>query len=236
MRANQSRLDYAPLNACFRVHNAENPVAAGIARLRDRGPEGVAVRRALLDAIDLKQMEFNAQGIEMNQRYTSSAVLIDSSSGPEKWTRNPQLYAQPTTRPGAKIPHAWLVNRRGTRVSTLDVTGKGAFSLVTGLSGQAWVAAAKELNFPFLRTVVIGELDAQDLYLEWQRIREIDEAGALLVRPDGYVAWRELLAVYDPIVARDKISAAICAVLSKPPDAPHRATLSAQQSQSCATH
>jgi 2,4-dichlorophenol 6-monooxygenase len=26
LRANQSRLDYAPLNACFRVHGAENPV------------------------------------------------------------------------------------------------------------------------------------------------------------------------------------------------------------------
>jgi 2,4-dichlorophenol 6-monooxygenase len=108
------------------------------------------------------------------------------------------------------------VNRRGTRVSTLDVTGKGAFSLVTGLSGQAWIAAAKELSFPFLQTVVIGELDAQDLYLEWQRIREIEEAGALLVRPDGYIAWRETLAVHDPIVAREKLSAAITAVLSRP--------------------
>ena len=216
IRANQSRLDYAPLNACFRVPSADNPVAAGIARFRDRGPEGVAVRRALLDALDLKQTEFNAQGVELNQRYTSSAVLIDPSCGSEEWKRDPQLYAQPTTRPGAKIPHAWLVNRRGTRVSTLDVTGKGAFSLITGLSGQAWIAAASELNFPFLRTVVVGELDAQDLYLEWQRIREIEEAGALLVRPDGYIAWRETLAVHDPIVAREKLSAAISTVLSRP--------------------
>jgi 2,4-dichlorophenol 6-monooxygenase len=216
IRANQSRLDYAPLNVCFRVLGADNPVAAGIARFRDRGPEGVAVRRALLDALDLKQTEFNAQGVELNQRYASSAVLMDPSCGSEEWKRDPQLYAQATTRPGAKIPHAWLVNRRGTRVSTLDVTGKGAFSLITGLSGQAWVSAAKELNFPFLRTVVIGELDAQDLYLEWQRIREIEEAGALLVRPDGYIAWRETLAVHDSIVAREKLSTAICAVLSKP--------------------
>ncbi len=225
MRANQSRLDYAPLNACFRVSGAENPVAAGIARFRDPGPEGVAVRRALLDAIDLKHMEFNAQGIEMNQRYNSNAVLIDLSCGPETWARDHRLYAQPTTRPGAKVPHAWLVNRHGTRVSTLDVTGKGAFSLVTGLSGQAWVAAAEELNFPFLRTVVVGELDAQDLYLEWQRIREIEEAGALLIRPDGYVAWREMLAVHDPTIARDKLSAVMCALLSKSPpgDAPHGA-------------
>src|SRR5258705_1567053 len=40
LRANQSRLDYAPLKACFRVQGAENPVAAGVARLPDSRPEG----------------------------------------------------------------------------------------------------------------------------------------------------------------------------------------------------
>ena len=79
LRANQSRLDYAPLNACFRVQGAENPVAAGIARFRDPGPEGVAARKAAQAALDLKQTEYNAQGVEMNQRYESSAV--DSGRG-----------------------------------------------------------------------------------------------------------------------------------------------------------
>ena len=79
-RANQSRLDYAPLNACFRVQGAENPVAAGIARFRDPGPEGVAARKAAQAALDLKQTEFNAQGVEMNQRYESSAVIPDEGA------------------------------------------------------------------------------------------------------------------------------------------------------------
>ncbi len=142
MRANQSRLDYAPLNACFRVPGAENPVAAGIARFRDPGPDGVAARRAVQDALELKNTEFNAQGVEMNQRYVSDAVLADPALGPEEWARDPQLYLQATTRPGAKIPHAWLVGRDGRRVSTLDLTGRGAFKLVTGLAGQAWAEAA----------------------------------------------------------------------------------------------
>lgn len=213
LRANQSRLDYAPLNACFRVAGADNPVAAGIARFHDSGPEGVAARRALLEAMDLKQFEFNAQGTEMNQRYVSGAVLADRFAKPETWARDPQLHVQATTRPGAKIPHVWLVGRDGLRVSTLDVTGKGLFSLVTGLAGRAWVEAAAALDLPFLRIVVVGEADTQDLYCEWQRIREIDEAGALLVRPDGYVAWRELDAVHDKAIAHDKLSLVICAVL-----------------------
>jgi hypothetical protein len=76
---------------------------------------------------------------------------------------DPQLHLQPTTRPGAKIPHAWLVDKRGIRVSTLDVTGKGCFSLVTGLAGGAWSEAVHELDLPYLRAVVIGQPGAPTL-------------------------------------------------------------------------
>ena len=214
-RANQSRLDYAPLNAAFRVAGAQNPVAAGIARFRDPGPEGAQARRGVHEALELKNTEFNAQGIEMNQRYISSAVVADPSAGDEVWKRDKQLYLQATTRPGAKIPHAWLVNRHGVRVSTLDVIGKGQFSLVTGLAGRAWISAAEALALPYLRTVVVGERDTLDPYLEWQRRREIDEAGALLVRPDGYIAWRQREAVHDRAAANTMLSAALRSVLDQ---------------------
>ena len=69
LRANQSRLDYAPLNACFRIPGAENPVAAGIERFRAATPEGQAARLAVAQALELKNTEFNAQGTEMNQLY-----------------------------------------------------------------------------------------------------------------------------------------------------------------------
>ncbi|MDX3969201.1 MAG: FAD-dependent monooxygenase [Bradyrhizobium sp.] len=216
LRANQSRLDYAPLNACFRVAGAADPVAAGIARFRDPGPEGVAARKAMQAALDLKQTEFNAQGVEMNQRYESSAVIPDRDAQPEKWLRDRDLYNQATTRPGAKIPHAWLVGPDGKRVSTLDVTGKGLFTVVTGLAGTAWKEAVKRLDLPFLRIVVTGEAEMQDLYCEWQRVREIEEAGALLVRPDGFVAWREKVGARDADDATAKLRAALCAVLDLP--------------------
>ena len=82
--------------------------------------------------------------MELNQRYDSAAVIPDPTVGEEQWARDRQLHLQATTRPGAKLPHAWLVGDDGRRVSTLDVTGKGKFTLVTGLSGQAWVEAAKD--------------------------------------------------------------------------------------------
>jgi len=128
--------------------------------------------------------------VELNQRYASAAVIADRDADLETWARDPQLHAQASTRPGAKLPHAWLVGGDGRRVSTLDVVGRGRFTLVTGLAGQAWKAAAAAMDLPFLRTVVIGEPGALDSYCAWQALREIEESGALLVRPDGIVAWR----------------------------------------------
>jgi len=142
-----------------------------------------------------------------------TAVIQDIGAEPEKWLPDRDLYNQPTTRPGAKIPHAWLVGSDGKRMSTLDVTGKGLFTVVTGLAGAAWKEAVSRLDLPFLRIVVTGSPEAQDLYCEWQRVREIDEAGALLVRPDGVVAWRDKKGTLDAEDAAEKLSAAIRAVL-----------------------
>ncbi len=214
-RANQSRLDYAPIKAVFRVDGADNPVEAGIARFKAPGPEGVKAREAAQAALELKNTEFNAQGVEMNQRYVSAAVIPDTRAGEERWQRDPQLYLQATTRPGAKIPHAWLVDRRGRKLSTLDVTGKGKFSLVTGIAGQAWVQAARALELDFLRIVVSGSDGTFDPYCAWQRVRETHEAGALLVRPDGYIAWRQGEPVWDAAEAGRQLRDAIDAVLDR---------------------
>ena len=212
-RANQSRIDYAPLNACFRDPSAPDPVAAGLAELAGPGPQGQARRAALAEALEFKNTEFNAEGVEMNQRCESAAVIPDEGAQPEVWARDPQLYVQATTRPGAKLPHCWLVGQGGRRVSTLDVVGQGRFSLVTGIAGTAWVEAAAAMGLPWLRTVVIGQDGAQDLYYRWHRLREIDEAGVLLVRPDAVVAWRSHGAARDAADARRQLSDALRRVL-----------------------
>jgi 2,4-dichlorophenol 6-monooxygenase len=212
-RANQSRKDYAPLNECFRTEGADDPVAAGLAKIRDPGPNGVAVRDALLEALELKNHEFNAQGVELNQRYVSDAVLPDPLVGEERWERDRELYLQASTRPGAKLPHVWLVDARGERVSTLDLVGKGRFTLITGLAGAAWSHAASELNLPFLDTLMVGDHGARDPYLDWARAREIHEAGAILIRPDAHVAWRCSTPVWQPAEAAERLGGAIRALL-----------------------
>lgn len=170
---------------------------------------------ALTEALELKNYEFNAQGVELNQRDESSAVIPDEGAVPEHFEQDRQLHLQATTRPGAKLPHAWLVDESGRRVSTLDVTGKGLFTLITGLSGRAWVDAARDLSQPCLRTVVVGEKQAQDPYRAWARIAEVDEAGAILVRPDGYVAWRSVEGSLGPRRGEEAVTEAIDLVLDR---------------------
>lgn len=216
-RANQSRKDYAGLREWFAT-GTEDPVAEGLVKLDEASPEGVALRERLYEALELKNTEFNAHGIELNQRYTSGAVVPDDSCGEEEWPRHRELYLQATTRPGAKLPHTWLVGPEGIRISTLDVVGRGQMTLLTGLGGRAWERAARKLDLPFLRTVVIGEPATADPYGNWHRIREVHEAGAILVRPDGYIAWRQPAAVWDDADALHQLQDALAQVLDQPGD------------------
>lgn len=213
-RANQSRLDYGPLNKCFRDPDATDPVAAGLAKLADTGPEGIERRAALAQALELKNTEFNAQGVEMNQRCVSDAVVEDREAGEEVFRRDRELFLQATTRPGAKVPHVWLIGKDGRRVSTLDLVGKGRLTVLTGLAGQAWAQAVRALALPYLDVVVIGEPGAQDVYANWHSVREIEEAGALLVRPDGVIAWRHPRGVANADQAGGELERALSTVLS----------------------
>lgn len=217
-RANQSRLDYAPLRACFAtaLEDGGHSVALGLERLQAPTEEGAALRGRLSAALDLKNDEFNAVGIESNHRYVSSAVIPDPTLGDEVFERDPVRHVQPTTRPGAKLPHAWLVGPDGRKVSTLDVVGDGKFTLLTGLSGKVWADAAPTLDLPFLRTVRVGTEGITDPYCYWARVREVSEATALLVRPDGVVAWRSPRTPRSAAEAADLIREALSAILGRP--------------------
>lgn len=86
---------------------------------------------------------------------------------------------------------------------------------MTGLAGRAWAHAVDSLDRPYLTCVVTGSPATQDPYFDWARAREIHEAGALLVRPDGYVAWRQPDAVWDDAAALTQLGNALDAVLGR---------------------
>lgn len=150
-------------------------------------------RQQLREAVAATYRTFDCPGIEMNQRYQSCAVAAPADETPPPFAQDPEIYYQPTSFPGARLPHAWLFSGN-SRISSLYVCGGGEFTLLTGNSGAGWRAIAKavsdELGVP-IKVVTIGlGQDYQDLYGDYVRISEVEESGALLVRPDVYVGWR----------------------------------------------
>ncbi|HWC81478.1 MAG TPA: FAD-dependent monooxygenase [Pseudonocardiaceae bacterium] len=218
-RANLSRDQFLPIFQALGVEGGvdETGIEAGLAACREPSPAGARRRRALDEAIELKNYEFNAHGVETNLRYTSAAVC--PADGPaEVFARDAELFTQPSTRPGARLPHAWLVGDSGHRVSTLDLVGRGRFSVVTGLSGAVWEQAAAQASAKTgvpVRVVRIGAAGARDAYGTWDRLAGMAEDGCLLVRPDGYIAWRADTAPSTEAAAREALVKALDLVLDR---------------------
>ena len=108
---------------------------------------GAARRRELDSAVALQNYQFNAHGVELGQRYSSTCIVDDGTDYPES-VRDDELYYQPTTHPGARLPHAWVEQGR-RRVSTIDITGHGALTLIIGENGDRWRAAAAQVADEF---------------------------------------------------------------------------------------
>lgn len=193
-RANKSRVEFGPIFEALGLSEARSAeqMQASIEARKENTPEAAEQREKLREAIELKNYEFNAHGVELGQRYRSAAVVPDGTPEPE-YTRDPELYYHPTTWPGARLPHCW-VGREGDKVSIHDLAGKGRFTLFTGIGGEAWKEAAEEVS---ARTGVeiasfqIGPgREVLDLYDDWARTSEVSETGCVLVRPDAHVGWR----------------------------------------------
>jgi 2,4-dichlorophenol 6-monooxygenase len=109
-------------------------------------------------------------------------------------------------RPGHRLPHAWL-ERYGVAVATHDLVAPGAFILLTGDDGSAWAdaaaVAAERLGAALVVHRVGRTADLRDRSGAWEALRGHDERGAVLVRPDGHVAYRAATAVDDPQAALD---------------------------------
>ncbi|MFD7241659.1 FAD-dependent oxidoreductase [Streptomyces massasporeus] len=196
-RANRSIRETAPVFEALDGLSPQTPeqLWANIAARKDATEAAEKQRAALREAIAFKVYEFNAHGVDLNQRYDagdSGAIVPDGTPDPG-FVRDPELHHQPSSRPGARLPHAWITS--GTRtLSTLDTIGGGRFTLLTGIGGEAWVRAAQAQEVE-IATVVIGPGQRyEDPYGDWARLREIPDAGALLVRPDGFVAFRHASA------------------------------------------
>src|SRR5262249_40412058 len=103
---------------------------------------------------------------------------------------------RPTTRPGARAPHAWLADGR----STLDLFGHGFVLLRLGANAPE--SSALEAAFA-CRKVPLSVVPLAD-----QSIAALYERKLVLVRPDGHVAWRSDALPDDPSAIADHVRGA----------------------------
>lgn len=127
--------------------------------------------------------------IEIGNRYRSAAVIAED--GPDDG--NPYLDPRAAKgTPGTRAPHV-DIERDGQPTSTLELYGRN-FVLLAGSDGDAWVDAARpaaeagEIPFDGWSLKATGSL--ADPAGRFAEAYGISPGGAVLIRPDGYVAWR----------------------------------------------
>lgn len=125
------------------------------------------------------------------QRYDSGALLAEGQP-----LRTPPFepYAALSGKPGTRAAHT-MMKRDGAEISMLDLFGQ-SFVLLAGAQGEAWCKAARRV-VKNLVAYQIGQ-DVQDVDEKWQERYGVTDTGAVLVRPDGIVAWRAGTTVDEP--------------------------------------
>ncbi|MDA3628808.1 FAD-dependent monooxygenase [Saccharopolyspora sp. WRP15-2] len=186
---------------------------AELAPLWEDLPGSAEKRHALNRAIGSQTMEFRHHNVEFGYRYDSAAIVPDGS--PEYVPLDPVRLYEPSTKPGHPLPHAF-VERQGERIALGTLVHGGKFLLLAGEEGQAWVEAANKLSAENDLPLVAGTVgvlggDFVDVRCAWLKNRGVSPTGAVLVRPDRYVAFRSAEGVEDPHAA---LRAALAQVLA----------------------
>jgi 2-polyprenyl-6-methoxyphenol hydroxylase-like FAD-dependent oxidoreductase len=131
----------------------------------------------------------NHLGVEFGTVYRSAAVIGDGTKPPD--VEDSYCDYAPCATPGCRAPHLWLGNELEP-ISTVDLFGAG-FTVLTGPGGEIWRKAAadvaRQLGVPIV-SYAIGAPGLADYNNTFFDRYEIGHGGAVLVRPDGYVAWR----------------------------------------------
>lgn len=167
-------------------------------------PMGRTRRAVGAEVFGTARAELDPHDREIGFHYEEGVVIPDGTVAP---ARDPMGIAYtPTTRPGHRLPHAWL-NNRGKRLSTHDLGGIGAFVLITGLDGAGWCEAATRVStksgVPIEAFRIAPGGDFGDPTRAWSKLSEIEADGAILVRPDRYVACRFKNGTTDPYTTLD---------------------------------
>lgn len=143
--------------------------------IRDDTPAGAASRHNLSAVADIEQRKSNEMiGAELGYRYVDSPIICNIPGGPEHLFRE----YQPTTWPGARLPHVWLDD--GTPMQ--DRVPDGYTILKLGRTKADLSGLERAIR---ARGAPVIVLDVPD-----RIARDIYGHDLILLRPDLHVVWR----------------------------------------------
>ncbi|MBD0746717.1 FAD-dependent monooxygenase [Streptomyces sp. CBMA152] len=124
--------------------------------------------------------------------YRSTAVIADPDTAPTHTVLTPDGY-RPRCHPGQRAPHVRLTGGDTGARSTLDLIGPG-FTLLTATDSPTWqrqAETAQQMGIPLTFQAINTAGQWEAAAGQWERrVGTGGAAAAVLVRPDGHVAWR----------------------------------------------
>jgi 2,4-dichlorophenol 6-monooxygenase len=155
-------------------------------RLGQQNARGERLRRQIAETIPGQLEHFVASGLEFGYAYESP--LIDTAEGP--CPDGDVSFYEPTTHPGARLPHVLVLDKDGESVPLHDLVELAGLTLFTAAPAE-WAARMPTSLDDIRVTVARLAPPSPEAFSAMLGLLEIGERGAVLVRPDGHVVWRE---------------------------------------------
>lgn len=191
---------HAPQSLLDTYQTERHPVGLLASQQSLVGPAASLLTKGSDDKLLLAGKRISLFSLIAGYGYRSQAVLSEDAascgpSGIELLSQAEEL----TGQPGTRVPCLWL-KRQGSRISSLDLLD-GRFVLLAGPDGTAWrkaIAAAADRLGVSVAAFQIG-VDLEDTENKWHAKMGVSPDGAVLLRPDGFVAWRSRAVTADPV-------------------------------------
>jgi FAD binding domain len=136
---------------------------------------GEAKRRELAASFDINHRRMHGMvGVEAAYSYAGSPLIADEPGNVAEWETSRY---EPHARPGVRIPHMWLNDKRAMQ----DVLGNDytLLDLQGCCDADPLAAAFRALGAPL-----------EVVHLSEERVREVYGASVFLLRPDLHIVWR----------------------------------------------
>ncbi len=188
-------------------HTERHPVGEFISTQSLTGPAFAMLVQDEAQAVPLPKTTYPLFYPIAGYRYRSQAIIAEGPTPPESGEIELMDRQEFTGQPGTRVPHLWL-ERGGQRISTLDLLD-GRFVLLAGPAGTPWREAApgvaSALGIDLAAYHIGSDEDVRDLDGGWQAKMGVSPEGAVLVRPDGFVAWRSASLVDAPAAKLEQV-------------------------------